>query len=286
MFKNYESKFSLLVEEETSRYKTGGGLMPGDYVKIRKDVLKNAKLAGRPSQFYDKIKELMNSDLPLKCSAIKSMRPETSNGLFGGAEAPSEYWIDVVQLANPALFVNPITLPIEVLDFVSPDENNFSPEHPDAWSYDNKVQMKPAAVVVTDVDLLVVTAGDKRNMPTKDTKIGLGKDAKDGRDGLKKPDKYKESVDGSGGDLLLFNQTPVDGYLLPLNNKTKQLLQNIYGVDKIKADNLNSTRKRFQEDGFIMALRSADEVKPEYRESVDNSDESMLMEAYDVVKNS
>ena len=203
MFKDYKSKFALLAEEETSRYKTGGGLMPGDYVKIRQDVLKNPKLAGRPSQFYDKIKELMNSDLPLKCSAIKSMKPETSNGLFGGAEAPSEYWIDVVQLANPALFVNPITLPIEVLDFVSPDENNFSPEHPDAWSYDNEIQMKPAAIVVTDKDLLKVTSGDKRDLPTKNSKDNLGKEAKDGRDGLKKPKKYKESVDNSDEGMLM-----------------------------------------------------------------------------------
>lgn len=209
MFKNYESKFSLLAEEETSRYKTGGGLMAGDYVKIRKDVLKNAKLAGRPSQFYDKIKELMNSDLPLKASAIKSMKAETQHGLFGGAEAPSEYWIDVVQLANPALFVNPITLPIEVLDFVSPNENNFSPEHPDAWSYDSKVQMKPAAPQITDKDLLAHTAGDKRNMPTKDTKIALGKEAKDGRDGLKKPNKYKESVDTSDEGMLMKAYTGI-----------------------------------------------------------------------------
>jgi len=201
MYKDFNSKFAVLCEEETTRWK-GAGLMPGDYVKIRKDVLKSPKLAGRPSQFYDRIKEIMNSDLPLKCSAIKSMRPETQHGLFGGADAPAEFYVDIVQCANPGLFVNCMTLPLEVLDFVSPNENNFSPEHPDSWSYDNKVQMHPAAPQVTDKELLSHTQGDKRNMPTKDTKNPHAKEPKDGRNQATKPKKYKESVDMTDAELI------------------------------------------------------------------------------------
>jgi hypothetical protein len=204
MFKDFKSKAALMMEEATSRYTTGGGLMPGDYVLIRKDVLKHKKLEGRPSQFYDKIKEIINSQLPLKVGAIKSMRPETQNGLFGGAEAPSEYWVDVVQCANPALFVNPITLPIEVLDFVNPEGNNFSPEHPDNWSYDNKVQISPAKVQASkDKELTGQTSGDKRNLPTKDTKGEHVVEPKDGRKQADKPKKYKESVDGDDVDMLM-----------------------------------------------------------------------------------
>lgn len=204
MFKDFKSKFSILAEEETSRYQTGGGLMSGDYVKIRKDILKNKKLAGRPSQFYDRIKELMNSDLPLKVGAIKSMRPETQHGLFGGAEAPTEYWIDVVQCANPALFVNPTTLPIEVLELEKPEGNNFSPEHPDSWSYDNKVQIHPAEVQPKDKESLKQTEADKenKNLVTKHKKGEHTKEPKDGRDQVDKPKKYKESVDNSDEGML------------------------------------------------------------------------------------
>ena len=182
MYKDFDSKFKLLCEEETGRYKTGGGLLPGDYITIRKDALNNDKIKGRPSQFYDKIKELMGSKLPLKVSAIKSMRPETQNGLMNGAEAPTDYWVDVVQCASPALFVSVITLPIEILDFQSPDGNNFSPELPDQWKYDNKEQIHPKEKSATNN-----TEHDKRNMPRTNSTFDVGvHEPKDGRSQIKK----------------------------------------------------------------------------------------------------
>jgi hypothetical protein len=203
MFKDFKSKFAVLCEEETSRW-TGAGLMPGDYIKIRKDALKSPKLAGRPSQFYDKIKEIMNSDLPLKASAIKSMRPETQHGLFMGADSPAEFYVDVVQCLTPATFVNNMTLPLEVLDKVEPEGNNFSPEHPDSWSYDNKVQIHPAQPQVSDKELLKQTdaANANKNLVTKHKKGEHTKEPKDGRDQVDKPKKYKESYDNDENMLM------------------------------------------------------------------------------------
>jgi hypothetical protein len=201
MYATFKSKFSILVEEETNRWKTGAGVSPGDYVKIRKDVFKSPKLAGRPSDFYKKIREIMSNGLPTKASAIKSERPETQHGLFGGAESPTAFWVDVVQLASPALFVNAITLPVEVLDVVHPEGNNFSPDLPDQWKYDNKVQMEPKEVKLAKDETDAQTSGSKRELPTKNNKDVQGKEAKDGRDGLKKPKKYKESFENDN-DML------------------------------------------------------------------------------------
>ena len=196
MYKDFKSKFNLLAEEETSRYKTGGGLLMGDYVTIDKSVFNNPKLKGRPSQFFDKIKEIMASDLPLKVSTIKSMRPETSNGLYGGAEAPDEYFVDVIQCVTPALWVNPITLPIEVLELQKPDGNNFAPEGSESWEYDDRSNVNAKELKnKTGEDTKVTKVNDpQRNMTTKNTK-GLGKSAKDGRSQTSKPKKYKESVE-------------------------------------------------------------------------------------------
>ena len=197
MYKDFKSKFSVLAEEETSRYKTGGGLLPGDYITIRKDVFNSPKLKDRPSQFFDRIKEIIGSQLPLKVSAIKSMRPETQHGLYGGAEAPTDYWVDVVQCATPALFVNCMTLPIEVLELQMPEGNNFSPEIPDQWKRKDNSKIKPEEVDVKDSELEKQTSGrnKERNLTRKHVNNALGKEAKDGRSQVDKPKKYKESVD-------------------------------------------------------------------------------------------
>jgi hypothetical protein len=203
MYKDFKSKFSLLAEEETSRYKTGGGLLMGDYVTIDKSVFNNPKLKGRPSQFFDKIKEIMASDLPLKVSTIKSMRPETSNGLYGGAEAPDEYFVDVIQCVTPALWVNPITLPIEVLELQKPDGNNFAPEGSESWEYDDRSNVNAKELKnKTGEDTKVTKVNDpQRNMTTKNTK-GLGKSAKDGRSQVAKPKKESLSLDDAYGQIL------------------------------------------------------------------------------------
>lgn len=203
MYKDFKSKFNLLAEEETSRYKTGGGLLMGDYIIINKSVFKNPKLAGRPSGFFDKIREILASDLPLKVSAIKSMRPETSNGLYGGAEAPDEYFVDVIQCVTPALWVNPITLPIEVLELQKPDGNNFAPEGSESWEYDDRSNVNAKELKnKTGEDTKVTKVNDpQRNMTTKNTK-GLGKSAKDGRSQVAKPKKESLSLDDAYGQIL------------------------------------------------------------------------------------
>lgn len=207
MFKDFNSKFTILCEEDISRFRQGG-FLAGDYVKILPSVLKHPKLAGRGSQFFDQIREMVANKLPTKISTIKSERAESSNGLIGSPDAPTGHWADVVQCASPALFVNVITLPIDVLEVITPEGNGFSPDLPDEWKYDNKVQIKAVPVKLSkDAELQLQTQGTKRWLPTEHTP-GIGPEAKDGRDGLKKPVEYKkktkkESLDMSEQELLV-----------------------------------------------------------------------------------
>jgi len=195
MYKDFESKFSVICEEETRRYTLGGGFLNGDFCKIRKDALTCPKLKGRPSQFLDKIRELIQSDLPVKVSAVKSERPETQNDLAGVGSLTTAVWLDVCQEYAPGLFANVMTLPAECVDLIMPDGNNWSPDHPESWKRKDDTIIHPQDVKLSDDnDLQKQTSGKDRKLPTKNEKGGPAKEPKDGRKQAKKPDEYKRSV--------------------------------------------------------------------------------------------
>lgn len=186
MFKDFKSNFILLVEEATTRFNQGGVLV-GDYIIIRPEALKSEYVKNKPSNFVDMVKQMINSDLPLKIGSVKSARPESSNDLVAGAgNAFIGTFVDVVQCLNPALFTNPITLPIELIDVVIPQGNNWSPANPDSWTRKDDTQIEPIPVKDATGELDHQTQGSKRKTATKDTK-GLGKSAVDGRKQVKKP---------------------------------------------------------------------------------------------------
>lgn len=185
-----QNKFDFIVEEVTSRYQQGG-LVTGDFVLIRKDALKNDKLKGRPSNFIEKLKEIIATKLPLRVSAVKSERPESSNDLIGGANhSGTNYWVDVCIEYAPGLWRDPMTLPLEVLDINNPSDYNL-PSWPDEVKRDNKLEIKPTKIKTDKKELNIKqTQGDQRALDTKNVKIPVGK-VKDGRDQT----KVKESVE-------------------------------------------------------------------------------------------
>jgi hypothetical protein len=185
-----QTKFDVLVEEVTSRYQQGGLLM-GDFVIIRKDALKNAKLQGRPSNFIDMVKSAIETKLPLRVSAIKSERPESSNDLVGGVNnAPTGYWVDVCVEYAPGLWRDPMTLPLEILDIANPEGGNL-PAWPDSVKRKDDSIIEPEKVKIdSKAENVKQTQGDDRNLTKVQVKIPSGT-VKDGRDQT----KVKESTD-------------------------------------------------------------------------------------------
>ncbi len=199
MYKNFQSKFMLLVEEDTQRFKNQG-FETGDYCVIVKNALSHPEIVNRADGFKEKVKQMIKSDKPLKISAIKSTRPESSNDLIGGAGggAFTGVWLDIITCLTPATWVDPITLPGDIVEVVVPEDGNWSPAMPDSWKYANKVQIKPKAVKKAKGETEEQTQASKQKLATKDTKGLVGKGAKDGRDQAKKPVEYKrhkESVE-------------------------------------------------------------------------------------------
>jgi hypothetical protein len=188
MFKDFKSKFSILCEEATTRFNQSGVLV-GDYCVIKPEILKSEFLKNKPSIFADKIKEKIKSDLPLKIASVKSSRPESSNDLVAGAgNAFIGTFVDVITCMTPATWVDPITLPVEFIDVVIPDGQNWSPANPESWKRRDDSQIEPIPVKDVGGETEHQTQGSKRKLATKDTK-GIGKSAKDGRSQVKKPVK-------------------------------------------------------------------------------------------------
>lgn len=179
-----DKKFDVLVEEVISRYQQGG-LVTGDFVIIRKDALSNPKLKDRPSNFIDKIKHAIEVKLPLRVSAVKSERPESSNDLVGGANnAPTGFWVDVCVEYAPGLWRDPITLPLEVLDIANPEDGNL-PSWPDEVKRADNTNFKPEEADIKGKELNIKqTQGDQRKLGNVQVKIPAGT-TKDGRDQTK-----------------------------------------------------------------------------------------------------
>jgi hypothetical protein len=184
------TKFDVLVEEVISRYQQGGIIM-GDFVIIRKDALNNPKLKGRPSNFIDMLKNAIATKLPLRVSAVKSERPESSNDLVGGVNnAPTGFWVDVCVEYAPGLWRDPMTLPLEVLDIANPENNNL-PSWPDEVKRKDNTTIKPEEINLNNKEVYIKqTQGDQRNISITNVKIPVGV-VKDGKDQT----KVKESLE-------------------------------------------------------------------------------------------
>jgi len=190
--KKFTGNYDVLVEAAIQRFQQGG-FLTGDVVKIKKNALSNEKLKEASDTVKQRIKELQETDSNLRVSAVKTIRSNTSTGEIGGVTAPSCYFADVVQELNPGLWVNPMTLPLEVLEKV--DHENFYPDVPESLRRLNKTsdtgsdEMGAVADTRTAEDL---------NLPTKNTKLANAQkwdDSKPGAGATKELEKVKESND-------------------------------------------------------------------------------------------
>ena len=144
-----DSKFEKLAESTMVRFQQGG-ILVGDIVRFKKDAVNNPKLKNITNQMAETIKQLAETDLNLRVSAIKSIRPSTgavNDGLGNSStSAPTDFWIDVVVEHNPGSYSNPVTVPIEVVEPVD-THGNLAPI-PDSLKRPNNVNIKPQEVEV------------------------------------------------------------------------------------------------------------------------------------------
>jgi len=142
----FNGKFELVYEQTLGRYQQGG-FLTGDYVKIKADALKHKNLQDITEEFKELIKSLRKRDIPLRISFIKTRGGSgSSNGVVGGADAPTDFFADVSVEHGPGMWDRPITLPIGVLSKVELDEFNGYPPVSDEIVYPDRTQIKPEKV--------------------------------------------------------------------------------------------------------------------------------------------
>jgi len=204
-----KSKFDKLFEDTIYRFQSGG-VMNGDIVKFRKDALNNEKIKGMMENYQAQIRNAMETDLNLRVSAVKSVRPATTQNYSGvGTDAPADHYVDIVVEYAPGLWRDPITVPIEVLERVDTGIN-MAPV-PDSLKKDDPTT-NSSEVVTNDAD---------RSNPRQNTTIPAPK-PKDGRSQLQSLEKVYENM---YNDPTLIEE-----------KKAKTIKENIGDFKKFKLD--------------------------------------------------
>lgn len=114
-------KFETLLENTRSRY-TMGGLLVGDLVKVKNEALTSDWAKKQSSNLIEKLKEFVDTDLNVRVSSVKALRPSVSSGVHAESQV-DDYYCDIVIETAPGLYNQFITLPIALLDAVEQDVN-------------------------------------------------------------------------------------------------------------------------------------------------------------------
>ena len=155
-----KNKFDLIFEDTLFRFQQNG-LLDGDYVKLIKKWASNSKIKDKGQSYLERIAYMEKCGMPIKVSVIKAERSEATNGPVGSPDAPTNFWCDIVSEPAPGLWVNVITVPIEILERVECG-NNFSP-----GISPNIVKPDPTTIHPNEVR----QADPNRNLPSSNTKI-------------------------------------------------------------------------------------------------------------------
>ena len=174
------NKFSTLIEGTQVRY-TQGGLLPGDLVKVKKEALTSEWAKKQAGNLIEKLKQFIDTDLHVRVSAVKTLRPAVG----GGHQTESnvdDYYCDVVIETAPGLYVDFITLPVNLLEYIEQDIN--LPELPDSLRRDEpskKIEEYKAKRTNSPTDSTKQTLSDdtNRSLPRSNTDMKYNSKFKD-----------------------------------------------------------------------------------------------------------
>lgn len=189
--KKFTGKCDTIFENTQFRYQNQG-LLCGDYVKIAKNALKNEKVQHMSSQMQEMIKTAMKDNVNLRVSYIKSVAAEAMNGPVNAANIPGCLWADIVFEYAPGMWKDPMTLPVEILEKISPESEAEGYVH-----YKDNI-VRPNGTIIKPIEVQNTNNREKEispnhNLSDKNVKLKGAKEPKSGRDQIEKP--KKENVD-------------------------------------------------------------------------------------------
>lgn len=133
------NKFNTLLEGAFSRFQ-GGGFLVGDLVKFKSGAMSSEWAKKQASNTLQKLKEFAECDQHIRVSAVKGLRPAV-NGSVQQDNQVDDFYCDIVREHAPGLFMDFITVPADILEYIDPGIN--LPEIPDSQRSTDRVDIQP-----------------------------------------------------------------------------------------------------------------------------------------------
>lgn len=135
-----KSKFNTIFESNFNRFQ-GGGFLTGDIIKLIDGWDSHEWCKKAPSQVVDKLKEMSDSDLLMRVSVVKSVRPAIA-GAAQQDQGVSDFFVDITQEMAPGRYTGVfVTVPQELIELDG--DNTTYREVPDSLRREDDVDVKP-----------------------------------------------------------------------------------------------------------------------------------------------
>ncbi len=132
-------KFDTIFESNFTRLQ-GGGFLTGDIIKLKSGWESCDWCKTAPDHVIDKLKEVAESDLVKRVSAVKTVRPAVNSSVDQAAGVDG-FFVDITIETAPGRYTDYITVPQEIIELDG--DNDKLPEIPDSLKREEDVDVKP-----------------------------------------------------------------------------------------------------------------------------------------------
>ena len=133
----------MIFESNFTRFQ-GGGFLTGDVIKLKQGWDTDDWSQKAPAQVIEGLKELSESDLLLRVSSVKAVRPAVNSSVDQALQV-DDFHVDITQESAPGRFTGKFfTVPQHLIELNGP--NDTLPEVPDSLKRKDKVNVKPVEV--------------------------------------------------------------------------------------------------------------------------------------------
>lgn len=166
------SKFDTIFESNFSRFQ-GGGFLTGDIIKLKEGWDSDDWTSKAPTQVVDKLRELNESDLVLRVSSVKAIRPAVNSSVDQSLGA-DDFHLDIAQEMAPGRFSGVfVTVPQHLVELHG-DNTTLAPI-PDSLKREEAIDVKPTELSTETEGEAIKQTGtdDKTNKSMTDTNTTL-----------------------------------------------------------------------------------------------------------------
>jgi hypothetical protein len=137
------NKFQELYEGTFTRFQ-GGGFLTGDLVKLSPSILKSPWASKLGGNYLEQLRRFLESDLNIRVSVVKTLRPGTQGSFQQDMGAGNEYYADICLEEVPGKFLDFTEVPCEFLEMLDTGVN-LSPIA-DSQKRESDINIKPEPV--------------------------------------------------------------------------------------------------------------------------------------------